>query len=142
MAPKIGVFPASGSLATSIINHLLRLVPASELLLIARYPDKFAHLSRDGATIRYADYDEPESLKKVFDGVGVLMLVSYASFEIEHRVEVPFPSIKDMSWMVGANAGNRRIKERLIVQSGATSNKSSTPRSPSAATYPQPPSRT
>ncbi|EYE90507.1 NmrA-like family protein [Aspergillus ruber CBS 135680] len=87
MTPKIGVFPASGSLAASIINHLLRLVPASELLLIARYPDKLAHLSRDGATIRYADYDEPESLNKVFDGVGVLMLVSYASFEIEHRVE-------------------------------------------------------
>lgn len=94
MSPKIAVFPASGGLATSIINHLLQLVPASELLLIARYPDKLAHLSRHGATIRKADYDHPESLERVFDGAGVLMLVSYASFEIEHRVQVCHPQWK------------------------------------------------
>lgn len=92
MSPKIAVFPASGSLASSTINHLLQLVPASELLLIARYPDKLAHLSRQGATIRKADYDHPESLEGVFDGAGVLMLVSYASFEIEHRVKVCMPA--------------------------------------------------
>lgn len=132
MTPKIGVFPASGSLATSIINHLLRLVPASELLLIARYPDKLAHLSRDGATIRYADYDEPESLNKVFDGVGVLMLVSYASFEIEHRVEVPSPPLQ-VYRMVIANS-DRHTNAQSTAPSAATSNKSSTPRSPSAAT--------
>ena len=92
MSPKIAVFPASGGLATSIIHHLLHLVPASELLLIARYPDKLAHYSRHGATIRKADYDHPESLERVFDGVGVLMLVSYASFEIEHRIQVCHPN--------------------------------------------------
>lgn len=132
MTPKIGVFPASGSLATSIINHLLRLVPASELLLVARYPDKLAHLSRDGATIRYADYDEPESLNKVFDGVGVLMLVSYASFEIEHRFEV-FSLPLQVYRMVIANS-DRHTNAQSTAQSAAMSNKFSTPPSPSAAT--------
>lgn len=88
MPPKIGLFPASGALASSTLAHLLRLVPASELILVARYPEKLAALSREGATVRYADYDAPESLERVFDGVGVLMLVSYASIEVEYRFEV------------------------------------------------------
>ncbi|OXN03578.1 hypothetical protein CDV58_06939, partial [Aspergillus fumigatus] len=87
MSQKIGIFPASGGLGTSIINHLVKLVPASQLILIARNPEKLASFSRDGATIRRADYDDRASLERVFDGVGVLMLISYASFEIQHRVE-------------------------------------------------------
>jgi uncharacterized protein YbjT (DUF2867 family) len=87
MRQKIGVFPASGGLGTSIINHVVKLVPASQLILIARNPEKLASLSREGATIRRADYDDRATLERVFDNVGVLMLISYASFEIEHRVE-------------------------------------------------------
>lgn len=88
MSQKIGIFPASGGLGTSIINHLVKLVPASQLILIARNPEKLASLSREGATIRRADYDDPATLDRVFDNVGVLMLISYASFEIQYRVEV------------------------------------------------------
>ncbi|RHZ48378.1 uncharacterized protein CDV56_104855 [Aspergillus thermomutatus] len=87
MSQKIGVFPASGGLGTSIINHLVKLVPASQLILINRNPEKLAALSREGATIRRADYDDPATLDRVFDNVGVLMLISYASFEIQYRVE-------------------------------------------------------
>ncbi|PKX93388.1 NmrA-like family protein [Aspergillus novofumigatus IBT 16806] len=87
MSQKIGVFPASGGLGTSIINHLVKLVPASQLILVARNPEKLASLSREGATIRRADYDDRATLERVFDNVGVLMLISYASFEIQHRVE-------------------------------------------------------
>lgn len=88
MAPKIGVFPASGGLGTSIVNHLAKLVSASQLVLIGRSPDKWANLGQAGATLRSADYDQPATLDKAFDGVEVLMLISYASFEIEHRVDV------------------------------------------------------
>lgn len=88
MSAKIGVFPASGGLGASIVTHLLKLVPASNLILIARFPEKLAKLSRAGAIVRRGDYDDPASLNRVFDEVGVLMLISYASFEIDHRVEV------------------------------------------------------
>lgn len=85
---KIGVFPASGGLGGSIIKHLQHLVPATNLILIARYPDKLASESGAGATVRRADYDDPASLERVFDGIGALMLISYASFEDEHRIHV------------------------------------------------------
>lgn len=88
MAPRIGVFPASGGLGTSIVNHLTKLVSTSQLVLIARTPDKWSKLGQAGATLRSADYDQPASLDDAFDGVDVLMLVSYASFEIKHRVDV------------------------------------------------------
>lgn len=85
---KIGVFPAAGGLGTSIINHLVKLVPASELILIARKPDNLAELTRAGATVRRADYEDPATLERAFDGIDALMLISYASFEIQFRFEV------------------------------------------------------
>ncbi|KAI9372844.1 hypothetical protein BJX61DRAFT_415233 [Aspergillus egyptiacus] len=82
---RIGVFPAAGGLGGSIVNHLVKLVPASQLILIARKPESLSPVKDAGATIRYADYDQPETLEHAFDNVDVLMLISYASFEIEHR---------------------------------------------------------
>ncbi|OQE18719.1 hypothetical protein PENSTE_c017G03487 [Penicillium steckii] len=87
MSPTIGVFPASGGLGSSVVNHLTTLVPASQLTLIARSPERLAHIKEAGATVRQADYDTPSSLTHAFDGVNVLMLISYASFEIQHRVD-------------------------------------------------------
>lgn len=88
MVTKIGVFPAAGGLGGSTVKHLSKQVPASQLVLIARKPEKLANFQRDGATVRQADYDQPSSLETAFDGVDVLMLISYASFELEHRVKV------------------------------------------------------
>lgn len=88
MSATIGVFPASGGLGSSVVNHLETLVPASQLLLIARHPEKLVAAKEAGATVRQADYDTPSSLTNAFDGVDILMLISYASFEIEHRAEV------------------------------------------------------
>ncbi|KKK14872.1 hypothetical protein ARAM_002838 [Aspergillus rambellii] len=83
---KIGVFPAAGGLGFSIVNHLLRLVPPSQLILIARDPGSLALAEQKGAVVRYADYDDAAPLAHAFDGVDILMLISYASFEMEHRV--------------------------------------------------------
>lgn len=93
MSPKIGIFPAPGGLGRSIAKHLSKLVPASQLILIARKLEKLDDFRQAGATVRRADYDEPSSLNAVFEGVDVLMLISYASFEIEHRTKVSSPHL-------------------------------------------------
>ncbi|KAL4801830.1 hypothetical protein BDV18DRAFT_148242 [Aspergillus unguis] len=85
---RIGIFPAAGGLGSSIIKHILNLVPANQLVLVARKPETLSELSDAGATVRHADYDQPETLEHAFDGVDTLMLISYATFEIEHRIEV------------------------------------------------------
>ena len=92
MGAKIGVFPASGGLGSSIVNHLAKLVPKSDLVLVGRHPEKLVDLKQAGATVRRADYDEPSTLDTAFEGVDVLMLISYASFEIDHRTKVGISS--------------------------------------------------
>ncbi|KAJ5188913.1 hypothetical protein N7491_005235 [Penicillium cf. griseofulvum] len=87
MGAKVGVFPASGALGSSIVNHLAKLVPEPDLVLIARHPEQLHDIKQAGATIRRADYDKPSTLDTAFNGVDVLMLVSYASFEIDHRIK-------------------------------------------------------
>lgn len=88
MAAKLGVFPASGGLGGSTVKHLLSLVPASNVVLIARNPDKLAAESRQGAVVRRADYDDKSTLERVFEGIGALFLISYASCEHQHRSQV------------------------------------------------------
>jgi uncharacterized protein YbjT (DUF2867 family) len=88
MSPQIGVFPASGAFGTSVLTHLAKLVPASQLTLIARRPEKLEEFKKEGATVRRADYDEPSTVETAFKGVDILMLISYPSVEIEHRAKV------------------------------------------------------
>ncbi|EKV06749.1 NmrA-like family protein [Penicillium digitatum PHI26] len=87
MSAKIGIFPASGALGSSIVNHLAKLVPASDLVLSAQRPEKLHDLKQAGATVHKADYDDPSTLVTALGGMDVLMLISYASFEIDHRVK-------------------------------------------------------
>ena len=85
--PKIGVFPAAGALGTSIYTHLLSLHPPKDITLISRNPSKIPqkHIS-SGTTTRKADYDDPSTLTTAFTSLTHLILISYPSLEITHRV--------------------------------------------------------
>ncbi|KAI9737365.1 MAG: hypothetical protein M1834_009519 [Cirrosporium novae-zelandiae] len=86
---KLAIFPAAGGLGTSTSTHLLKLVDPSQIILIARYPEKIpAHVKDTGVTIRKADYDHAETLEHAFDGVWCLNLISYPSIQNEHRAMV------------------------------------------------------
>jgi uncharacterized protein YbjT (DUF2867 family) len=68
---------------------LLDNLPATEIVLIARNPQKISKAWTDaGVETRYADYDKEETLKDVFVGIKHLNLISYASIEHEHRFKV------------------------------------------------------
>lgn len=86
---KLAVFPASGSLGSSIVNHLLEYMDPNRLVLIARNPSKIPSKWVDaGVTTRKADYNATETLDHAFDDVSHLLLISYPSIEYEHRFEV------------------------------------------------------
>lgn len=94
---KLAIFPASGGLGGSTLTHLLSdtsdldLDPSS-VVLIARSPDRLASYAEKGVEVRQADYDRPETLKGVFEGVKTLNLISYASIQWEHRFKVSLSS--------------------------------------------------
>ena len=86
---NIGVFPASGKLGSSICRHLAKSIDAKQLVFVSRKPEAVVQrLSLpDEIATRKADYDTPETLRRSFEGITYLVLISYPSLEIEPRVQ-------------------------------------------------------
>ncbi|KAJ4466056.1 hypothetical protein J3R30DRAFT_1350332 [Lentinula aciculospora] len=85
---KVAIFPASGKLGGSLMKYILKLIPAHDVVLIARYLSKIpVSYTVAGAIARYADYDDPKSLEDVFSQVNSLFLISYPTFQHEHRTK-------------------------------------------------------
>jgi NAD(P)H dehydrogenase (quinone) len=77
---KYMITGATGQLGRGIVDHLLTLVPASEIAVLVRDPAKSADLAALGVEIRRGDYSDVEALKKAFVNIEKLMLVSTTAF--------------------------------------------------------------
>jgi NAD(P)H dehydrogenase (quinone) len=74
---KIVISGASGQLGELVVRDLLaRGVPASDLILVSRTPDKLDEFKRLGATTRFGDFTKPESLPAAYAGGTKLLLIS------------------------------------------------------------------
>ncbi|MGN5373573.1 NAD(P)H-binding protein [Sphingomonas hankookensis] len=72
----IVVTGASGQYGRLVADGLLREVAPSDLILVTRSPDSLADYSRLGCTVRYGDYDAPETLADAVRGGEQMLLVS------------------------------------------------------------------
>jgi len=76
-ADKIIVSGASGNLGGLTVEALLDLgVPASRLILVSRTPDELADYAAMGASTRFGDFTEPESLAAAYAGGKRMLLIS------------------------------------------------------------------
>lgn len=82
---KFIIAGASGSLGGHIIRKLLEQVPASDLILTTRSPDKLSALADMGASVRHGDYRDRDLLEQAFAGGNRLMLIS--GLDVTHRVQ-------------------------------------------------------
>jgi len=74
---KIIVQGASGQLGTLVVDELLAMqIPAENLILVSRTPDKLARYAALGAATRYGDFTEPESLRQAYAGGTRMLLIS------------------------------------------------------------------
>lgn len=88
--PVIGIFPAAGALGSATYGPLVHTTgfdPRS-VVLVSRNPDKLGREREAGATCRRADFEDKSSLKGAFEGIDILNLISYPSFQHEYRFEV------------------------------------------------------
>ena len=69
---------ATGELGRMVTEFLLDGVPASELILVTRKPEKLANMAARGATIRQGDFDKPETLIEAFARANRMLLISTA----------------------------------------------------------------
>ncbi|QDP40762.1 SDR family oxidoreductase [Radiobacillus deserti] len=67
---------ATGKLGSKIVDILLEKVPAKQLAVSVRQPEKAEHLKAKGIEVRQGDFDYPETLDKAFKGIDRLLIIS------------------------------------------------------------------
>lgn len=79
----IAITGATGQLGQHVIESLLKTVPASQIVAIARNPAKATALSQQGITVRQADYSDEAAFTTALQGIDKLLLIS--SSEVGQR---------------------------------------------------------
>jgi NAD(P)H dehydrogenase (quinone) len=72
----IVVTAATGHLGRLVIDELLKKVPASEIAVAVRNPEKAKDFAAKGIDVRQADYEKPETLANAFRGATKVLLIS------------------------------------------------------------------
>ncbi len=73
---RIAITGASGQYGRLATQGLIECGRAADLILMTRAPDKLADMAELGCTVRYGDYDKPETLAPAFAGADKLLLIS------------------------------------------------------------------
>ena len=67
---------ASGQLAAGVIDEVLKTMPASEIIVVTRTPERLTPLADIGVTVRQADFADPSTLSAALDGATRMLLIS------------------------------------------------------------------
>ncbi|MCY9667996.1 SDR family oxidoreductase [Paenibacillus alginolyticus] len=73
---KILVTGATGKLGSLVVETLLETVPAKDLAVSVRNPEKAESLRARGVDVRLGDFEQPDKLDKAFAGIDRLLIVS------------------------------------------------------------------
>lgn len=73
---KILVTGATGKLGGRIVQALLKSMPAEQIAVSVRNPEKAGNLKDRGVEVRYGDFDLPETLDSAFAGIDRLLIIS------------------------------------------------------------------
>ncbi len=73
---KLLVTGATGKLGSKVVESLLKTVPASQLAVSVRNPEKAEGLRSKGVEVRHGDFDHPETLDTAFAGIDRLLIIS------------------------------------------------------------------
>jgi len=106
----IAVTGATGQLGRLVVQKLKQKIPESDIVALARSPEKASDL---GVQVRAADYAKPETLGKALAGVDALLLIS--SSEIGQRA-VQHRNVIDAA----KKAGVKRIVYTSLLHAGTS----------------------
>ena len=73
---KLLITGATGKFGTKVMEILLKTVPANQLAVSVRNPEKAEVLRAQGVDVRQGDFDQPKTLDAAFAGVDRLLLIS------------------------------------------------------------------
>jgi NAD(P)H dehydrogenase (quinone) len=125
---------ASGHLGRLVAEDLVERIPADDVVLVTRHPDALRDMAEAGVTVRYGDFDEPDSLPAAFAGGERMLLISTlavgrrtaqhraaieaaAAAGVSHLVYTSFPN-PGPTHPVGPVATEHGETEEILKQSG------------------------
>ena len=73
---RIVITGASGHYGQALTDRLVAEGRAADLILITRRPEKLASRAAQGCTVRYGDFDQPETLAPAMAGAERMLLIS------------------------------------------------------------------
>lgn len=73
---RIVITGASGNYGRGLTDRLIEAGRAGDLILITRSPEKLADRTAQGCTVRYGDFDKPETLAAAVQGAQKMLLIS------------------------------------------------------------------
>lgn len=73
---KLLVTGATGKFGSKVVETLLKTIPADQLAVSVRQPEKAKALKEQGVDVRQGNFDEPESLDVAFEGIDRLLIIS------------------------------------------------------------------
>jgi NAD(P)H dehydrogenase (quinone) len=73
---RLVITGASGNYGRALTDLLIAAGRADDLVLITRSPDKLADRTAQGCTVRYGDFDKPDTLRNAVQGAATMMLIS------------------------------------------------------------------
>jgi NAD(P)H dehydrogenase (quinone) len=130
---KMLVTGATGKLGTKIVETLLKSVPASQLAVSVRKPEKAEGFRERGVEVRHGDFDHPETLASAFAGIDRLLIIS-ADGDNETRIRqhtnavtaAQRAQVKFIAYTSAANASEstlflapvHRVTEEAILKTG------------------------
>jgi NAD(P)H dehydrogenase (quinone) len=101
---KIIVSGASGQLGGLVVKGLLaKGVPAKNLILVSRTPDSLQEYAKQGAVVRFGDFEKPDSLATAYAGGTRLLLISVGFGS------VPRPTLHGYAIDAAKKAGVKQI---------------------------------
>ncbi|MET3506604.1 SDR family oxidoreductase [Halalkalibacter oceani] len=113
---KLLVTGATGKLGTKVVETLLKAVPASQLAVSVRDPQKAESLQARGVEVRQGNFDHPATLDTAFAGVDRLLIIS-ADGDNETRIKQHGNAVS-----AAARAGVRFIAYTSITNAQGSSN--------------------
>lgn len=73
---KIAITGATGQLGQLVIQSLVKLIPAENIVALVRNLDKAQSLQQHDIELRQFDYDQPQTLVPALQGIDKLLLIS------------------------------------------------------------------
>ncbi len=106
---------ANGNLGKATVEYLLNKIPASDIAVSVREPEKAEVLAQKGVSVRLGNFNSPESLLKAFKGATKLLLIS-TSEDVHLRTQSHKNAID-----AAKEIGVKHIVYTSIIHEGTTS---------------------